>query len=702
MNWKKLSTMTGLLVIGAAALTACSDDSTSSPTPPTPPTNVVATATGTTITVTWVPGQNATSQEVTLDASGETQRVQAIGNNTTTAATFDGLTDGKTYDARVIAINTAGVNASAIASATVPVQGCTTAPDAPTNLQVAVDGTSITVTWNAANCADEYRVEVADAAGNEDLRTETTTGTSQGFTGLTGGVTYSVRVVAINDLGTANSSTETVTIQNQDVVSVTGTITGEQTWEGGRTYVLRGVVFIGEDCGSDPAAPSAGCNPGTLTIEPGATIVGEPNPATARSSYLVVTRGSKLIADANANRADKSARPNPEDVIVFTSNRDPGARARTDWGGLVINGRAPINTGDEALGEGETGFYGGTDDNDSSGVLRGVRVEFAGDNFTETDQLNGIAFQGVGAGTTVDYVQVHYNEDDGVEPFGGSVSMTHMVMTGIGDDSFDGTDGYQGFIQYGIAQQRADAADQGFEFSNNGDQEDIAQPASSAVVANVTLIGAQHFGQVSEEGSKSDFGMLLREGAQWRLFNNIAIGFGRAGFCIEGAGAKRNADHRIADPTNTDPDPSTTLRAEGNVIYANGADVTNPIDEDENLGTKCTGDDFPADTKAFYNQVGWNNLVTNPQIPDNAFNIGSRTSPPTIIAGQLPQNYQPATFADLTRGLILPVDGRRLEATSYPGAVEPGTALTAAWYYGWTVWATDGSDSRSNVVIPEN
>ncbi len=63
-----------------------------------------------------------------------------------------------------------------------------------------------------------------------------------------------------------------------------------------------------------------------------------------------------------------------------------------------------------------------------------------------------------------------------------------MVMTGIGDDSFDGTDGYQGFMQFLIGQQRADDADNGFEISNNGDDES-ATPHSSAVVANATMVG---------------------------------------------------------------------------------------------------------------------------------------------------------------------------------------------------------------------
>lgn len=353
-------------------------------------------------------------------------------------------------------------------------------------------------------------------------------------------------------------------------VTVSGTIDSNTTWTADNTYLVDGPVFIGSDCGTDGSA--AGCNEVTLTIEPGTTIMGlsDPSDPDARGSFLTVTRGSRIVADAHNPDFGGSGvceRPAEEDVIVFTSNAAPGSRARGDWGGLVLNGQAPLNTGQEAEGEGNSGLYGGPDAGDDSGVLRGVRIEFAGDDVTATDQLNGIAYQGVGAGTTVCYAQVHYNVDDGTEPFGGAVSQTHMVMTGIGDDSFDATDGWQGFIQFGIAQQRADDADNGFEFSTNGDNPS-ATPASSAVVANVTLVGAgvsMGSGEIAAQGSGSDVGILLREGANYRIFNTVAVGFGDSGFDVEGAVSAQNADNRLTG----DDDPSSTLRLENSVLWSN-------------------------------------------------------------------------------------------------------------------------------------
>ncbi len=112
----------------------------------------------------------------------------------------------------------------------------------------------------------------------------------------------------------------------------------------------------------------------------------------------------------------------PHAPIVFTSDQPVGQRGRGDWGGIIINGRAPLNFGSgEAAGEGDTGVYGGTDPNDNSGTLQYVRVEFSGVEFSPDNELNGIAFQAVGRGTVVHHVQAHMSRDDALEWFGGTV-----------------------------------------------------------------------------------------------------------------------------------------------------------------------------------------------------------------------------------------------------------------------------------------
>lgn len=570
---------------------------------------------------------------------------------------------------------------------------------AATNLQATVaeisdDEASVTITWTPGDNLASQRVTLV-AGGATPVEQEVDAAAAEAvFDDVGRGVTYSAQVFSIGaDGDEAASAALTVEVPSPDdpIVHVYDDVLANTTWTSDRVYVLHGPIFIGRDVGADGTNDDG--IEATLTIEPGTTILGLPQSQLSqgvRGSYIVVSRGSRIIADANANRSDPDVRPSPEDVIVFTSAKDRGERARGDWGGLVINGRAPINSGEEAAGEGESGFYGGPDEDDSSGILRGVRVEFAGDDVTATDQLNGIAFQGVGAGTTVDYVQVLYNVDDGTEPFGGTVSQTHMVMTGIGDDSFDGTDGYKGFMQYAIAQQRSDDADQGFEYSGNGD-DPAASPKSTAVVANVTLVGAGvelGSGEIHAEGDESDIGVLIREGGNWRVFNTIAVGFGASGFCVEGAVAGQNADNRAGGSTT----PDDVLRFESSILWSN----VDPADDTQNFADACGGG---YDNQGFFEAAGFNNVIADPMLPDAAFSIGSADSPPDFIPTAMPDGYTAFDVSTLNDGpgLVMPGDGRTLEATDYAGAVEPGTAPEDAWYYGWTAWAKDGGDSRPGV-----
>jgi hypothetical protein len=470
-------------------------------------------------------------------------------------------------------------------------------------------------------------------------------------------------------------------------IVVTGVIDADETWTADKTYILDGPVFVGVDCGPDPANPLASCVSVELTIEPGTTITGKKTPtnSSARASFLVVNRGSQLSADATGS----DTKPTEAQMIVFTSDQPRGSRARGDWGGIVINGRAPINTGDEGSGEGGSGLFGGIDDNDSSGILRGVRVEFAGDDVTATDQLNGIALQGTGSGTTVSWTQVAYNVDDGTEPFGGSTSQTHMVVTGIGDDSFDGTDGYRGFLQFVIAQQRSDEADNGFELSNDGDNETLT-PYSSAVIANATMVGASK-GDVDVGGTESDIGALFREGSGWRIVNSIVTNFNDSGFCVEGAVAQSKADAAIAGNTT----PGEYLVFWSSILWAN---VNRSDDTDTNFADTCNDAGFEYDTQTYFETAGFNNMVADPMLAASHTSIGTLSSPPDFTPAAMPAGYVPFDASTFNNeggtGIIMPTDGRTLQATTYAGAIEPGA--TDLWYDGWTIWATDGSDSRPN------
>lgn len=288
------------------------------------------------------------------------------------------------------------------------------------------------------------------------------------------------------------------------VCVLTGALVEDMTLTADKVWLLRGGVFVGDDQSLV-----------TLTIEPGTTVYGE----TSTAGMLVITRGARIMANGTA-----------ESPIVFTSSKAMGSRARGDWGGLIINGRAPVNgcpasqSGPcESFGEGGTGYYGGNIPDDNSGVLRYVRIEFAGRLVSPDNELNGIAFQGVGRGTTVDYLQVHMAKDDCVEFFGGTVDVRHILCTGIADDNLDWTDGWVGRLQFLVAQQYDDAGDNGIEADNNA-EDNTSSPRSHPTISNFTLIGAPGSDQ-------SDLGILLREGTAANLFNGVVMGWGDA--CLD-------------------------------------------------------------------------------------------------------------------------------------------------------------------------
>ncbi|MBN1696336.1 MAG: hypothetical protein JW881_02375 [Spirochaetales bacterium] len=282
------------------------------------------------------------------------------------------------------------------------------------------------------------------------------------------------------------------TIGGETLVKVIGTFTSDRVWTADKIWFLAGSVFIGNDSASSAA---------TLTIEAGTEVRGI-NDITP--GLLVITRHSRIEAVGTAD--------NP---IIFTSAQAPGYRASGDWGGLVINGRAPTNEGMNVEGEGASGLYGGDVEDDDSGTLRYVRVEFAGRIFTTENELNGIAFQGVGSGTEVDYIQVHQNKDDGVEFFGGTVSVSHVVITGAQDDSLDWTSGWRGTAQYVILQQYPGAGDNGIE-ADNLNAEYTRTPVSDPTLSNFTIVA---------NSDTSARGILFRRGTKARVLNSVIQGY---------------------------------------------------------------------------------------------------------------------------------------------------------------------------------
>ncbi len=301
-------------------------------------------------------------------------------------------------------------------------------------------------------------------------------------------------------------------------------VTASVTLAGGNLYELEGSTFVGVDLGPDPAAPLASGVAASLTIDPGVTIYSEggatsdPLPGagnTGVEDLLVVSRGSQLFVNGSAVAP-----------VVMTSREEifSNSGASADWGGIAINGRAPVNdcTVDplatpgtvacEKDGEGGSGRFGGATTNDNSGRINFLRVEFSGKQFSSTNELNGMALQGVGAGTEIDFVQIYQTADDGVEWFGGSVDAKHVIVSGADDDALDWTDGWNGRVQFAIVQKTA-AGDNGIEGDNRGSNP-LLTPRSNPIISNVTLVG----NTIGE-------GVQLRAGTDGALANFIVTGF---------------------------------------------------------------------------------------------------------------------------------------------------------------------------------
>jgi hypothetical protein len=298
---------------------------------------------------------------------------------------------------------------------------------------------------------------------------------------------------------------------------VSGRITSDLTLTEGNHYALSGAVFVGGD-NADSAI---------LTVEPGVVVYG-----TSGNDYLVVSRGSKIEANGTA-----------ELPITFTSNQHVSGGVEDglvngeagQWGGLVLLGKGnstkcPQGGSECSLqveGVQEGAVFGGTDDTDNSGTLRYVRVMHGGFEIAPDNELNGITFGAVGSGTTLEYLQVHKNADDGVEFFGGAVNAKYLVLTGIQDDSVDWDNGYKGNMQFVLVKHAADNSDANRGIEGDGDGGDGAD-FSNPTVANMTIIG-----NTFDTAESDSEGVLLRDQTNAQLYNFVVTGPAGMGECFE-------------------------------------------------------------------------------------------------------------------------------------------------------------------------
>jgi hypothetical protein len=529
-------------------------------------------------------------------------------------------------------------------------------PPAPTGLtgERSTDGTSIELNWTAVTGATGYVVERAEGDPLGSFTEVASDLTDPTFTddGLSADVQYGYRVAAVNDAGTGSfSSTATVPVGGAALEDTLSTdITSDLTLTADTRWVLSGFIKVQ--------------NGATLTIEAGTTIVGD---TAVAGSSLFILRGAQIMAEGTATAP-----------IVFTSMRPEGTRAPGDWGGLVIIGNGINNRSGTFVTEGPAeaaeDYSGGTDNTDNSGILRYVRIEFAGFDVSggAGQELNALSMYVVGSGTTLEFVETLAGLDDGFEWWGGAVDGRFLVSYEAGDDHFDWTEGYRGRNQFliGFQSVRLDPAPgagevasdpQGFEAdgcppapATGCDDGFASDPFSIPVFANFTLVGP---GTATTPSGSGDVGMVLRRGTGGYLTNGIVARWQSQGLSVR-------------DDETNDLLTADSLRI-SNILLAENAANYDPDG----------GDDFGVEG-AF--------TASNHVTASTAAELFTSLDPASL--DWTPPAGSPAESGAGT--VTLPDDerftgnffGGTLEDTPYFGAADPAGAK---WWEGWTNYATE-------------
>lgn len=287
-----------------------------------------------------------------------------------------------------------------------------------------------------------------------------------------------------------------------------------QTLDATKRYLLKGQVFVP--------------NGVTITIPAGTVILGDK----ATKATLVVEKGGVL----NVNGTSSAP-------VVMTSSQGVNERDKGDWGGLVILGRAFTNQNTSADDSGSPSIEGidppkrfgsnvRTNDAESSGTFRYLRVEYAGIELSPNNETNSITMGGVGSGTTMEYVQVSFGGDDGFEWFGGAVNAKYLVSLSTWDDDFDCDFGWSGKVQFGLVVRNPFYADQSQSnaFECDSGPNDNLPPGNDfenhtkAIISNVTVYGPRDHA-TRTISANNIHNMDLRRRVSISIFNSVIGGF---------------------------------------------------------------------------------------------------------------------------------------------------------------------------------
>ena len=320
-------------------------------------------------------------------------------------------------------------------------------------------------------------------------------------------------------------------------INATTTLTSDKVW------TLKGYVYV-----TDGAK---------LIIQPGTIIVSD----IAEKGALCIERGAQIIAEGTVTKP-----------IVFTSGKPAGEKAPGDWGGIVILGRAKTNRSSEPTIEGGIGRpYGGTNDADNSGVLKYVRIEYAGIAALPNSEINGLTLGAVGASTIIENVQTIYANDDAFEFFGGTVSPKNLYAYATADDDFDFDFGYTGTVTNGVSKRDPQFVDNGdagngVECDNDGTGS-TAQPFTHPKLIGMVLVGPFDISSLTNH----NLGLRWRRATQFTITNSKILGYMKGGFSVESnetAQAYKDGVSKFENNEVQSYDPLLNFKSTSTVITA--------------------------------------------------------------------------------------------------------------------------------------
>lgn len=426
-----------------------------------------------------------------------------------------------------------------------------------------------------------------------------------------GEVTITVTTVDGNKTATCVVTVATDAPSSQTVI-LKGNITENRTLRKVDNNYLQGFVYVKSGV--------------VLTIEPGAVVKGNSPASGEKAAALIIEPGGKIIAEGTVN-----------EPIVFTSAQPAGQRDYGDWGGLILCGNARVNCTSRPVIEGGPGtYYGAVTDADakneeSSGILKYVRIEFAGYPLEPNKEINGLTFGGVGSGTIIQYVQVSYCGDDSFEWFGGTVNAKNLVAYKGWDDEFDTDFGYSGMLQFLLGVRDPKHADtsksNGFE-SDNDAEGSSNKPTTTPIFSNVTLIGPLYgisAGKADADilyntadasngakGGQFQAAMHIRRNSSLQVYNSVFTGW-PYGLFFEKNNVGATVKNVIfagmwKDFKNTESETYFNNSALGNMLFASTNDIitTNALYSSV-VKDKITGAGFTDTplTNSFFEKVSY-------------------------------------------------------------------------------------------------